>query len=125
MPDYKGLRGDPSDNIPGIPGIGYTTAAKILQKFDGVEHVISNMAEVATMKFRGAARIHALLKAHGHILPLNKQLTTVVTDMEFPPDIDLTWRGINQEVFGSVADKLALSPSLQQRWLNIDFDTTS
>jgi 5'-3' exonuclease len=121
--DMLALSGDKVDNIPGIPGIGYTTAAKILQKFDGVEHVMSNMEEVATMKFRGAARIHALLKTHGHILPLNKQLTTVVTDMEFPSDLDLTWRGVNQDVFSSFADKLGLSPSLQQRWLNIDLHT--
>jgi len=118
--DMLALSGDKVDNIPGIPGIGYTTAARILQKFEGVESVINNIAQIADMKFRGAARVQALLKTHGHMLPLNKLLTTVVTDMEFEPNLDLRWRGLDQTLFDAVAEQLALSQSMQQRWLNLN-----
>lgn len=45
MADYKGLRGDPSDNIPGVPGIGEKTAAKIIQKFHSLENLYGAFGE--------------------------------------------------------------------------------
>ncbi len=39
LPDYKGLKGDPSDNIPGVPGIGDKTAIKLLQEFHDLENL--------------------------------------------------------------------------------------
>lgn len=117
--DMLALSGDKVDNIPGIPGIGYATAAKLLQKFNGIEHVMRDVTEVASMKFRGAARIQALLKTHAHILPLNKQLTTVFTGMEFPVELDLAWQGVNQELFTHMVGELGLSSALQQRWFSL------
>src|SRR5690606_40497606 len=61
------ISGDKIDNIPGVPGIGYSTAAKILQKFAGIDCVLANLPLVGQMKFRGAARAQALLRQHGHI----------------------------------------------------------
>jgi DNA polymerase-1 len=117
--DMLALSGDKVDNIPGIPGVGYTTAARLLQKFDTMEDLLANIPQVAAMKFRGAARVQALLDSHAHILPLNKQLTTVVTDMAFedPPDISL--RGLDNPVFEQLMDKLAHGSALQQRWLKL------
>ncbi len=43
--DYKGLRGDPSDNIPGVPGIGEKTASKIIQKFENLENLYKFLEE--------------------------------------------------------------------------------
>lgn len=118
--DMLALSGDKVDNIPGIPGIGYTTAAKILQKYEGIESVLSNVEQIAEMKFRGAARVHSLLKTHGHILPLNKLLTTVVTNIEFAHDLDLRWHGLNMGLFDTLSEQLALSLSMQQRWLGLN-----
>jgi DNA polymerase-1 len=117
--DMLALSGDKVDNIPGIPGVGYTTAARLLQKFGSMEFLLDNVQEVAAMKFRGAARVQALLHAHGHILPLNKQLTTVVTDMPFGESTDITLRGLDNPVFEQLMDRLAHGNALQQRWLNL------
>lgn len=117
--DMLAISGDKVDNIPGVPGIGYSTAAKILQKFDGIDSVVANLPLVGQMKFRGAVRAQALLGRHAHILPLNKQLTTVVTDMEFPADTDLAWRGVDSTRLAELGERLALGQALQQRWHHI------
>jgi 5'-3' exonuclease len=81
--DMLALTGDKIDNIPGIPGVGTTTASRILKKYPTVEAVLENIEQIAAMKFRGSTRVQALVNAHKHILPLNKLLTTIVTSMEF------------------------------------------
>lgn len=114
--DMLALSGDKVDNIPGIPGIGYMTAARILQKYPGVEAILANAGRIADMKFRGAVRIQALLDQHGHILPRNKQLTTVRTDVPLAGEAGLARRPVCQDSFSLLAEHLALSPALQQRW---------
>lgn len=114
--DLLALSGDKVDNIPGIPGVGYATAAKILQKYTSVESVLENAGRIAEMKFRGAARVQALLDSHRHLLPLNKLLTTVVTDMDFPELPDPDWREIDAAGFATLADELSLSQAFRQRW---------
>jgi DNA polymerase-1 len=43
IPDYKGLKGDQSDNIPGVPGIGAKTAVKLLNQFPSIEECLANL----------------------------------------------------------------------------------
>ena len=117
--DMLALSGDKVDNIPGIPGVGYATAAKLLQKYASVESILENAGRIAEMKFRGAARVQALLASHRHLLPLNKQLTTVVTDMDFPELPDPDWREIDTGMFATLAAELSLSQAFQQRWLRL------
>ena len=47
IPDYKALTGDPSDNIPGVRGIGPKGASKLLQQFDTVENLYENLGDVS------------------------------------------------------------------------------
>jgi DNA polymerase-1 len=117
--DMLALSGDKIDNIPGIPGVGYATAAKILQKFTSVEAILANHDHVASMKFRGAVRVHALLKAHQHLLPRNKLLTTVATDMEFATPPELNWRGIDLTAFNACNEQLGFTGAMHQRWLHM------
>ncbi|MBT6043242.1 MAG: flap endonuclease [Gammaproteobacteria bacterium] len=118
--DMLALTGDKVDNIPGIPGVGYTTASRILQKFASVEDVIANVEQISDMKFRGSTRVQALVNAHKEMLPLNKLLTTIVTDMDFDEEPDLCWNGINEDALREISDLLALSDTMHQRWLNLD-----
>ena len=79
IPDMIGLKGDTSDNIPGIPGIGEKTAATLLQQFGSVEEVLAN-----TDKVSGAKR-RQLLEEHREIALLSKKLALL--DREAPIDI--------------------------------------
>lgn len=117
--DMLALTGDKIDNIPGIPGVGATTASRILKKFPSIEEVIVNVEEIAAMKFRGATRVQALVNAHKDILSLNKLLTTVVTDMDFDEEIDLSWKGIIEPAFSDISDLLSIGGAMRQRWLEL------
>jgi DNA polymerase-1 len=50
VPDFIGLKGDTSDNIPGVPGIGDKTAAELLQRFGSLEEVLSNVDQISGAK---------------------------------------------------------------------------
>jgi DNA polymerase-1 len=117
--DMLALSGDKVDNIPGVPGVGYATAAKILQKYETIESILENCGDIALMKFRGASRVQALVARHSHMLPLNKRLTTVVTDMDFAAEPDLNWRGVDVKTLKSLCEHLIWSKALHQRWLNL------
>lgn len=46
LADYKGLRGDPSDNIPGVPGIGEKTASDLIKKYQTIENIYKNLDQL-------------------------------------------------------------------------------
>ncbi len=117
--DMLALSGDKIDNIPGIPGVGYATAAKILQKYNSIETIIANHDKIAAMKFRGAERIQALVTANRHLLPRNKLLTLVATDMQFATQPQLYWKGIDLDAFNACSEQLDFKGLMQQRWLNL------
>ena len=56
MADYKALRGDTSDNIPGVPGIGDGTATKLLAQYDGIDDIYAHIDEVKPDKLRESLR---------------------------------------------------------------------
>ena len=58
MADYKALRGDSSDNIPGVPGVGDGTATKLLTQFDGIDDIYAHIDEVKPDKLRENLRVH-------------------------------------------------------------------
>ncbi|MGH2857590.1 MAG: DNA polymerase I [Solirubrobacteraceae bacterium] len=59
VPDFIGLKGDTSDNIPGVPGIGDKTAAELLQRFGSVEGVLDHIDEISGAKRKENLRNHA------------------------------------------------------------------
>jgi 5'-3' exonuclease len=118
--DLLALSGDKIDNIPGIPGVGYKMASNILQKFPDIDSILANIEHISKMKFRGSARIQNLVHEHQHLLPTNKQLTTIVTDAVFDNhDQDIRWNGINEDAFHSLLDQLNASEARRQRWLQL------
>ena len=74
--DLKGLMGDASDNIPGVPGIGEKTAVKLLTQFETVENTIAHIDEVMPNKARES------LRENTHLAVLSKELATIKTDCE-------------------------------------------
>jgi DNA polymerase-1 len=80
IPDFYGLKGDTSDNIPGVPGIGDKTATDLLQRFGDLESVLSSIDEIS-----GAKRKENLVN-HADDARLSKQLATILRDV--PVDVD-------------------------------------
>lgn len=74
--DLKGLMGDSSDNIPGVPGIGEKTAIKLIAEFGSVENLIRNVDKVSGKKIRENIRNNAELAV------LSKKLASIVCDMQ-------------------------------------------
>jgi DNA polymerase-1 len=71
--DYKALKGDPSDNIPGVKGIGEKTAVKLIQQFGSIEQIYEHLDEVTPPK------LQALLRENREVARQSKILTTIVT----------------------------------------------
>src|SRR5881275_1543773 len=82
IPDFYGLKGDTSDNIPGVPGIGDKTASELLQRFGTLEAVLRSIDEIT-----GAKRKENLVN-HADDARLSKQLATIRRDV--PVEIDPT-----------------------------------
>lgn len=82
VPDFIGLKGDTSDNIPGVPGIGDKTAADLLQKFGDLEGVLSNIDNIS-----GAKRKQNLTE-HADNARMSKLLATMVKDVPVPIDLE-------------------------------------
>ena len=71
--DLKGLAGDPSDNIPGVPGVGAKTAVKLLQQFGTVENIYDHIEEVTP------PRLQEILRQNEESARQSKELATIVT----------------------------------------------
>ena len=101
VPDYKGLRGDPSDNIPGIKGVGEKTATELILNFKTVEGIYKALKKDDELLRKAGIkeRMIELLKANEEEALFSKMLATIRRDapIEFslPPH---TWReGFNLE----------------------------
>ena len=90
--DWLALSGDKSDNIPGVPGVGPATAARLLTKWDDLETLLANLGEVAMMRFRGAPRISRLLFEHKADIALARSLTGLIKDERLPTSLELCSR---------------------------------
>ncbi|MTI83906.1 MAG: DNA polymerase I [Firmicutes bacterium] len=85
--DLKGLMGDSSDNIPGVPGIGPKTAAKLLQEYPSIEELLANKEKLPS-------RWHNKLEEFDQQALMSKELATITR--EVPVEIDIEkcrWHG--------------------------------
>ncbi|MFA6431554.1 MAG: DNA polymerase I [Candidatus Margulisiibacteriota bacterium] len=90
--DYKGLKGDSSDNIPGVPKIGEKTAVELLKEYGSLENIYNNLDKIKK------PALHETLKNNRMLADLSKRLGTIVTDVPLKFDLeDLKRTEINWE----------------------------
>ena len=81
IPDFYGLKGDTSDNIPGVPGIGDKTASELIQRFGSLDEVLGRVGEIS-----GPKRKQNLLD-HAEDARVSKRLATIQRDVALEHDI--------------------------------------
>ncbi len=106
--DYKALIGDPSDNYPGVAGIGPKTASTLLQKYQTFENLYQHLPELSQ-------RIATCLATDAEQAALAKKLATIVTDAPITLDMAITdCSHINADTIKKEFEKLGFK-SLQNR----------
>ncbi len=114
IPDLLALTGDEADGIPGLPGFGARTAAKLLSEYEHLEAIPGDPARWP-VAVRSAARLAETLAEHREEVLLYRQLATLRTDVPLPEDLDaLEWRGADREALGEVCERLD-DPRLLER----------
>ncbi|MER7562623.1 DNA polymerase I [Streptomyces sp. NPDC097941] len=114
-PDFAALRGDPSDNLPGIPGVGEKTAAKWINQFGSFAELVERVDEV-----KGKAGQN--LRDHLEAVKLNRRLTEMVRTVELPKSVtDLERLPYDRKTLAMILDTLEIrNPSLRERLLAVD-----
>ncbi len=79
--DYLSLMGDSSDNIPGVPGVGEKTAAKLIKEYGSLDALVQRAEEVK-------GKLGENLRAHLPKLPLSRELTRIRCDLTLPVTLD-------------------------------------
>ena len=80
-PDFAALRGDPSDNLPGIPGVGEKTATKWIAEYGSLQALVDNVDAVK-------GKVGDALRANLSSVVLNRELTDLVKDVPLPQTPD-------------------------------------
>src|SRR5215469_16402908 len=78
LPDYRGLKGDPSDNLPGVPGIGEKTAARLIAQYGSLEELLAHAGEVTPK------RISELLVQYADQARACRDVSIAKRDLEIP-----------------------------------------
>ena len=80
IPDYLGLMGDSSDNIPGVPGVGAKTAVKFLQEYGSIEGLYEHADELG-------GKLGEKVRANRELAFLSRKVATIVRDLDFELDL--------------------------------------
>ncbi|HNP75175.1 MAG TPA: DNA polymerase I [bacterium] len=108
--DYKALRGDPSDNIPGVKGIGDKGAIELLKNFGSLENIYQNLS---SPKIKD--RTQTLLQEHQLEATMSKKLATIITDAPIELDLEkCRFRQLDKQKIFSVFQDLNFKSLLNQ-----------
>ena len=89
--DLKGLMGDASDNLPGIPGVGEKTAVKLLTQYGTMENVLEHKGEIK-------GKLGERIREHFESAILCKEIATIKTDVEIEFTLeDVKYDGVNED----------------------------
>jgi DNA polymerase-1 len=81
LPDYRGLKGDPSDNLPGIPGVGEKTAVKLIKNAGSLDALLANPA------LAGSPKLEGLVREHGDVARRCRDVSVIRRDL----DVAIPW----------------------------------
>jgi DNA polymerase-1 len=113
--DYKGLRGDTSDNIPGVYGIGEVTATKLLQKYDTLEEIYKNIDTVEPESLR-----KKLVESYEQAL-MSKKLAQIIIDVPFQLELEeCRYREINKIEVKEVLEKYNFKSLIKRMGFEVD-----
>ena len=117
--DSLALTGDKVDNVPGVPGVGTATAARLLIKWGNLTALLDNTEKVPLMKFRGARRVAELLETHAETIYLARRLTGLITDNTLSSNLTRYTITPDTTALETVFEQLGFSEKRRQRWLNL------
>ena len=99
-PDFAALRGDPSDNLPSIPGVGEKTAAKWVVEYGSLKELLSHAEKVG-------GKVGESLRANIDNVKRNRELTQLIHDAPFDFSIDgLAWSGVTESALSGLFEQL-------------------
>jgi DNA polymerase-1 len=81
LPDYRGLKGDPSDNLPGIPGVGEKTAIKLIKAAGSLDALLADPSSA------GSPKLEALVREHGEVARRCRDVSLIARDL----DVGVPW----------------------------------
>ncbi|MFW6006962.1 MAG: DNA polymerase I [Halanaerobiales bacterium] len=127
--DMKGLQGDSSDNIPGVPGIGKKTATKLLKRYSGIEEILENIEEISGKKRKEN------LRKYSEQARMSKKLGKIVVDVPLKidledcvreePDFEKVKELFNKLEFDSLLERFKTRETVNSEDINLDkFDST-
>jgi DNA polymerase-1 len=101
-PDFAALRGDPSDNLPSVPGVGEKTATKWIVDYGSLEKLLEKSDELG-------GKVGESLRTNIEMVKLNRELTHLLDDVKINSDIDdLAWAGFDAVLMSSFFEKLEI-----------------
>ena len=101
-PDFAALRGDPSDNLPSVPGVGEKTATKWISDYGSLEKLIENANEIT-------GKVGQSLRENIAAVKLNRELTHLLDDLKILDSIEeLDWQGFDVNLMSAFFEKLEI-----------------
>ena len=117
-PDFAALRGDPSDNLPSVPGVGEKTAAKWVVEYGSLHELISNIDKIG-------GKVGQSLRDSVNDVIRNRELTQLVANVPLELSIDaLAWSGVDENHTNPLIEKLEFK-TLKDRMKPILLKTNS
>lgn len=106
--DLKGLMGDASDNIPGIPGVGEKTALKLLHQYGSVEEVLARVDEIS-------GKMQEKIREHADSARMSKDLATIYREVPLEIELDtLQYDGYDGHALGAMFRKLEFKSLIEK-----------
>ena len=114
--DFLALAGDSSDNIPGVPGIGKKTATALLQNFQSLDDIYSNLEKIKDLSVRGAKTLASKLEQHESAAILARKLTGIHCDAPIDPiQKDLSPQYPDLDAINTFYDEVNIGTALRRQ----------